>query len=35
MGYKKRDHENYDLNDAYKLLKKLHKDILTPRLNLH
>lgn len=35
MGYKKRDHESYGLNDAYKLLKMLHKDILTPRLNLH
>lgn len=28
LGYKKRDHENCDLNDAYKLLQMVHSDIL-------
>lgn len=28
LGYKKRDHENCDLADAYKLLQKVHCDIL-------
>ena len=28
LGYKKRDHENCDLSDAYKLLQMVHSDIL-------
>ena len=28
LGYKKRDHENCDLGDAYKLLQMVHSDIL-------
>ncbi len=28
LGYKKRDHENCDLADAYKLLQMVHSDIL-------
>ncbi|GAB57971.1 putative zinc-binding protein [Rheinheimera nanhaiensis] len=30
LGYKKRDHENCDLADAYKLLQMVHSDILIP-----
>jgi len=30
LGYKKRDHENCDLSDAYKLLQMVHSDILPP-----
>ncbi|WP_445768729.1 putative zinc-binding protein [Rheinheimera sp.] len=30
LGYKKRDHENGDLGDAYKLLQMVHSDILIP-----
>ncbi|KKO46779.1 zinc-binding protein [Arsukibacterium ikkense] len=30
LGYKKRDHENCDLGDAYKLLQMVHSDILPP-----
>jgi uncharacterized metal-binding protein len=29
LGYKKRDHENCDLGDAYKLLQMVHSDILS------
>ena len=28
LGYKKRDHENCDLGDAYKLLQMVHSEIL-------
>lgn len=28
LGYKKRDHENCDLGDAYQLLQKVHSDVL-------
>ena len=30
LGYKKRDHENCGLDDAYKLLQMVHSDILPP-----
>ncbi|MBZ9611849.1 putative zinc-binding protein [Rheinheimera maricola] len=30
LGYKKRDHENCGLDDAYKLLQMVHSDILLP-----
>ena len=30
LGYKKRDHENCNLADAYKLLQMVHSDILPP-----
>ena len=33
LGFKKRNHQNCDLADTYKLVHMVHSDILTPDIN--